>query len=58
VKPGPHFEAKLPHAIDDGGGASHPRGRARERREEPVPGGIDLVTTMPLQLSANHGVMP
>jgi len=58
VKPGPHLEAELPYGLDDLGSASHPRRRARERREETVPCCIDLVATVPLQLSANRGMMP
>ncbi len=47
VQPGADLDAEFAHAGDDGGCASQRLAGRGERREEPVPSGIDLPAVIP-----------
>ena len=53
----PDRDAELPNCLDDRIGGANSLGRPLKRGEEPVPGGIDLATTEPVELPANRSVV-
>ena len=53
----PERDAELGDCCDDRFGGANPLGRLVKSGEEPVSGGVDLVTMETVELSANRGVV-
>src|SRR6185369_16281499 len=49
----PDLESERPYVVRDGAGAAHCAGRAVERGEKAIPGGIDLATAEAGELAAD-----